>query len=203
MLEGMGWKVDEGLGPRKQGRVNPLQTTYKRDTTGLGAGGKKGRLRARVTHFPSHVPSQALNSSDGKSDAIRAHESLDNNHHNARRRDHRRRRGNPDNSGGSTLPNGAEDAPGERVVADAGGGFWGQGTHSDHPPADGGVGRHSSSSSTARSRSSSRKKGAGSGHFLSRKESKAIEERERRKERKTRFDLFSDVPEEFAALFTS
>lgn len=59
----------------------PLRTTFKTDTTGLGAGPK---LRPRVTHFPSHVPSQARNSVDGKSNAIRAHESLE-------RRDGKRR----------------------------------------------------------------------------------------------------------------
>lgn len=64
-----------------QGRVNPLRTTFKTDTTGLGAGPK---LRPRVTHFPSHVPSQAQNSADGKSDAIRVHESLE--HRNGKRR---------------------------------------------------------------------------------------------------------------------
>ncbi|CAN0213441.1 unnamed protein product, partial [Discosporangium mesarthrocarpum] len=61
MLEGMGWSVDEGLGPQKQGCVNPLSTTFKQGRAGLGA----ERLRARVTHFPSHLDSEALNSADG------------------------------------------------------------------------------------------------------------------------------------------
>ncbi|CAM9783102.1 unnamed protein product, partial [Scytosiphon promiscuus] len=132
LLAGMGWKLDEGLGARKQGRVNPLQTTFKRDTTGLGAGEK---LRPRVTHFPSHVPSQALNARDGKSEAIRAHESLD--RRRGRRERHeagkRRDRGVSDGSGASkeSVSRGgarAEVSSGGRDSVDAWGEFWGQGT---------------------------------------------------------------------------
>lgn len=181
LLAGMGWKLDEGLGARKQGRVNPLQTTFKRDTTGLGAGGK---LRPRVTHFPSHIPSQALNAPDGKSDAVRAHESLDhrqgrrsnNSSSRGKRRSHDRGGGSgsgrggggfeassgserPSNSGvGATFDvaeSAAAAAPGSSDVS--WGGFWGQGTHPDS-----GSGRRSGTSTTSRGASSSgRRKGGG------------------------------------------
>ncbi|CAN0492596.1 unnamed protein product, partial [Hapterophycus canaliculatus] len=129
----MGWKLDEGLGARKQGRVNPLQTTFKRDTTGLGAGEK---LRPRVTHFPSHVPSQALNAPDGKSEAVRAHESLDRRRGRRRDRDGVRERRGRDAGGGSEAahePRGhgripADSSSGGKGSADSWGGFWGQRT---------------------------------------------------------------------------
>ena len=37
---------------------------------------------------------------------------------------------------------------------------------------------------------------------MSRKERKAREDAEKKKERKAKLELFSDVPEEYAALFT-
>lgn len=204
LLAGMGWNLDEGLGARKQGRVNPLQTTFKRGTTGLGAGEK---LRPRVTHFPSHVPSQALNAPDGKSDAVRAHESLD----------CRRRRRNTDRhkggggggaSGGGVVSDVARSS--SSAAAAAGGsssgswsGFWGQGTHSGGSSTASGapssaVGRSSSSSGGGRGGDTGR---AGEGGFMSRKEREARIEREKQRERRTRFELLSDVPDEYAALF--
>lgn len=195
----------------EQGRVNPLQTTFKTDSSGLGAGGK---LRPRVTHFPSHVPSQALNAKDGKSDAVRAHEKLER----RRRRggggggqiqkDDRRKRFSEGGSGkrrrsaqeealgsnGSRMPiNGVEgDSAG---VANVGRGFWGQGTHSTEPTSSG-------SGNTFRgSRPDTSTAGAETGRFLSRKDREAREQEKKRKDRRTRFELFSDVPEEFAALF--
>lgn len=208
LLSGMGWNLDEGLGARKQGRVNPLQTTFKRGTTGLGAGEK---LRPRVTHFPSHVPSQAINAPDGKSDAVRAHESLD------RRR--RRRRNTGSNSGGS-----GGSGSGSGVVLDVArssaaaesshsswGGFWGQGTHSGSNSSSRGAPAGGTSNSSREGRSGggvSRGGGRGGGNgregegsFMTRKEREAQVEREKRKERRARFELLSDVPEEYAALF--
>lgn len=204
LLEGMGWKLDEGLGKRKQGRVNPLQTTFKRDTTGLGAGTK---LRPRVTHFPSHVPSQAANASDGKSDAVRAHDDLDRRGKRGRRfaegrQGGRARSKNMSGSHGSDVSRGVSNktSSGDYV----GRGFWGDVVRSD---VDGGrSGGSSSGGQGAGGRlpeaGRGRAPGFESGVFMSRKDRKKREEGEKRKERKTRFELFSDVPEEFAALFT-
>ncbi|CAN0191124.1 unnamed protein product [Ectocarpus sp. 6 AP-2014] len=171
LLAGMGWKLDEGLGSRKQGRVNPLQTTFKRDTTGLGAGGK---LRPRVTHFPSHVPSQALNAPDGKSDAVRAHERLDRGRlgggggGGGGRRRHARDGGGCsgnrlDASGESSGVNAEPSARagGGGAAGDSWGGFWGQGTHSGS--GGGGSGGGGGCRSTGESTASSGGQGEGKG----------------------------------------
>lgn len=196
----------------QQGRVNPLQTTFKTCSSGLGAGSK---LRPRVTHFPSHVPSQALNAPDGKSDAIRAQEKLDRRRGGGGkiRKNDRRRRYNEGGSGkrrGNVQQGdatGAIDSSNSRIpsngvvgdatggVANVGGGFWGQGTHSTEPSSEGTCSMNRGSGSNAR------RAGAETGRFASRKDSKAREQEEKRKDRRTRFELFSDVPEEFAALF--
>lgn len=241
LLAGMGWKVDEGLGAQKQGRVNPLQTTFKRGTTGLGAGGK---LRPRVTHFPPHVASQALNAADGKSDAVRAHESLDRRqgrrHNNGSGSSSRRKRRLHDSGGGGGGGfGGFEEYSGGGAIVDVAGaaaataaargasddswgGFWGQGTHPNSNSSDNvGSSGHSSgtrsctsgSSRSSSTSSSGRRKGGGggsgaggtsrdrTGYFMSRKEREGQSEREKRKGRKARFELLSDVPEEYAALF--
>ena len=70
-----------------------------------------------------------------------------------------------------------------------------------------GHGRSTAAAAAAAAASASRKKqqaraGAGSGYFMSRKERKAREDADHRKERRTKLELFSDVPEEYAALFT-
>lgn len=210
LLAGMGWKLDEGLGARKQGRVNPLQTTFKRGTTGLGAGEK---LRPRVTHFPSHVPSQALNAPDGKSDAVRAHESLD------RRRGSSNANGKSGRSGASGVVSGVA-RPFAAAAAESSrsswGGFWGQETT---PPGSNSGSSGAPSSGVVRSSDSRKGRGVGgvsrgggrggdngkegAGSSMSRKEREAHIARETRKERRARFELFSDIPEEYAALFTS
>ena len=206
LLAGMGWNLDEGLGARKQGRVNPLQTTFKRGTTGLGAGEK---LRPRVTHFPSHVHSQALNAPDGKSDAVRAHESLD--RRRGRRNTDRHSKSGDGGGGASGVVSEAPRPSSRESSSSSWSGFWGQGTHSG---SSGGTGGGGSSSGVGKSGSSRKGRGGGGGgrggdrgregegSFLSRKEREVQMERERRKERRTRFELFSDVPEEYAALFT-
>ncbi|CAN0025956.1 unnamed protein product, partial [Ectocarpus sp. 4 AP-2014] len=215
LLAGMGWKLDEGLGSRKQGRVNPLQTTFKRDTTGLGAGGK---LRPRVTHFPSHVPSQALNAPDGKSDAVRAQERLDRGRLGGGGGRHRRARdgggcsGNRLDASGESSGVNAEPsarAGGERAAGDSWGGFWGQGIHSGSGGGGSGggggcrfTGEGTASSGGAGPREGRGKSGHETGSFLTRREREAELEQERQKERRTRFELLSDVPEEYAALFT-
>ncbi|CAN0393897.1 unnamed protein product [Ectocarpus sp. 12 AP-2014] len=229
LLAGMGWKLDEGLGSRKQGRVNPLQTTFKRDTTGLGAGGK---LRPRVTHFPSHVPSQALNAPDGKSDAVRAQERLDRGTLGGGGGGRRRRARDGGGCSGNRLDasgelSGVNPEPSARVggggaTGDSWGGFWGQGTHSGGGGGSGGsgggggggsggggggggcrsTGEGTASSGGAGLREGRGKSGHETGYFLTRREREAELKRERRKERRTRFELLSDVPEEYAALFT-
>ncbi|CAN0037269.1 unnamed protein product, partial [Ectocarpus sp. 12 AP-2014] len=215
LLAGMGWKLDEGLGSRKQGRVNPLQTTFKRNTTGLGAGEK---LRPRVTHLPSHVPAQALNAPDGKSDAVRAYERLDRGRlgggggRRRRARDGGGCSGNRLDASGELSGVNAEPcarAGGGGAAGDSWGGFWGQGTHpgSGSGVSGGGGGCCSTGEGIASSGGAGRREGRGkSGHetgsFLTRREREAELERERRKERRTRFELLSDVPEEYAALFT-
>lgn len=215
-----------------QGRVNPLQTTFKRDTTGLGA----AKLRPRVTHFPSHVQSQAINSADGKSDAVRAHERLENPRDRHKR--HRRRRVSGDRGvnsgsdiGGVSSRNGgvqqiSNDQRQCRVLSAGGrdgsvnntgrGGFWGSANNSSHNNSSSSGGSSSnggyatSNGGNARRRSAEetstwRRAGearAASGLFLPRAERKAKETAEKQRDRRTRFDLFSDIPEEFASLFT-
>lgn len=206
--------------------MDPLKTTFKRDTTGLGAGGK---LKPRVTHFPSHVPSQARNSSDGKSDAVRAHESVSGGRYAGRRK----RQGDTGNKAstnnyntGSGVDAGIalDDGQGQRSYAsqvgenqykngvrvearttlegDSGGanfagGFWGK--------ARGGASGDSDASAWSRNANYGRKGkgvvGSSGGVFLTRGERSAREEAEKRKERRRRFELFSDVPEEYASLF--
>ena len=216
LLAGMGWRLDEGLGARGQGRVDPLQTTFKRDTAGLGAG---ERLRPRVTHFPSHVVSQALNAPDGKSDAVRAQECLD-----YRRRGGGRRRyaggvgqgtrACRDESGGRSgvcwVENGVSTKEGRGgVSASMGGGFWGKGVHPGKipaAPASAAVAPTSNRDAPARAGRIRPKgghvsgRGVDSGAFMSKRERRQRDESKRRKEHKTRLELFSDVPEEFASL---
>lgn len=45
-----GWEPGMGLGPRGDGRANPIPTVLKRDQEGLGY---KSALQPRVTHFPA------------------------------------------------------------------------------------------------------------------------------------------------------
>lgn len=45
-----GWEPGKGLGPRGNGRANPIPTVLKRDQEGLGY---RSTLQARVTHFPA------------------------------------------------------------------------------------------------------------------------------------------------------
>lgn len=45
-----GWEPGKGLGPRGDGRANPIPTVLKRDQEGLGY---RSTLQARVTHFPA------------------------------------------------------------------------------------------------------------------------------------------------------
>ncbi|CAM9722560.1 unnamed protein product [Sphacelaria rigidula] len=259
----MGWKLDEGVGARKQGRVNPLQTTFNTYTSGLGAGRK---LKPRVTHFPSHVPSQARNLSDGKSDAVRAHERLsagngdghcgrcvsDRRVNNDQR--HKRRRGGrgvgrsyPDGDGHDmVLGEGQGNRRGRckafpqvgengcchrndcRVVDDGGesgkarsggstdggaGGARGLGagavSNDDGRVSCRGTGADADGRYSHAAHCAYRKRGVGGagvgkrtgrGVFLTRVEREAEGERERRKDRRRRFELFSDIPEEYAAL---
>jgi G-patch domain len=57
MLERLGWCEDAGvgLGRDNQGPIEPVKTTLKRNTRGLGAPPPKGAedAEAKVTHFPS------------------------------------------------------------------------------------------------------------------------------------------------------
>lgn len=193
----MGWKLDEGLGMHgRQGRVDPLQTTFKRDKKGLGAGEK---LRARVTHFPSHVPSQAMNAPDGKSDAIRAQEELDRTNNNRKRFSDR---------GQGTRAHYGKDGRGGLIDKGVGevsrsGGFWGQGTcvgnmvvpdastSCSENPVKGGVRLEGGRKSA---------QGVDTGSFMGKRERRRREEKQKRKEHKIRLELFSDIPEEFSAL---
>lgn len=45
-----GWEPGRGLGPRGNGRANPIPTVLKRDQEGLGY---RSALQPRVTHFPA------------------------------------------------------------------------------------------------------------------------------------------------------
>ncbi|KAM7319277.1 hypothetical protein ACRRTK_022389 [Alexandromys fortis] len=45
-----GWEPGMGLGPRGEGRANPIPTVLKRDQEGLGY---RSALQPRVTHFPA------------------------------------------------------------------------------------------------------------------------------------------------------
>lgn len=45
-----GWEPGMGLGPRGEGRANPIPTVLKRDQEGLGY---RSVLQPRVTHFPA------------------------------------------------------------------------------------------------------------------------------------------------------
>ncbi|XP_055983225.1 G patch domain and ankyrin repeat-containing protein 1 [Sorex fumeus] len=49
LLQG-GWEPGMGLGPRGDGRANPIPTVLKRDQEGLGY---RSALQPRVTHFPA------------------------------------------------------------------------------------------------------------------------------------------------------
>ncbi|XP_054985680.1 G patch domain and ankyrin repeat-containing protein 1 [Sorex araneus] len=49
LLQG-GWEPGMGLGPRGDGRANPIPTVLKRDQEGLGY---RSSLQPRVTHFPA------------------------------------------------------------------------------------------------------------------------------------------------------
>lgn len=68
LLASMGWKEDSGLGPKAQGRVEPIATVFKTDRQGVGAPSMAKR-HARVTHFPAHDERQQQISADGLSDA--------------------------------------------------------------------------------------------------------------------------------------
>lgn len=204
----MGWKLDEGLGVSgRKGRVDPLQTTFKRDKKGLGAGEK---LRARVTHFPSHVPSQALNAPDGKSDAIRAQEELDRSSSNRKRFSDGRGQGTRADFGEGGRGAFLNDRPAliDEGVAEGfkSGGFWGQGTCAGKVViADGVAGASGCSENPVKGGvrlEGGRKSGQGvdTGSFMGKRERRRREERQKRKEHKIRLELFSDVPEEFAAL---
>lgn len=74
--------------------------------------------------------------------------------------------------------------------ASFGGGFWGKGG-----------GASGDSDGSANSKKGSGKGARSGGVFLSRMERSAREEAEKRKDRRRRFELFSDVPEEYASLF--
>ena len=50
MMVKRGWNPENGLGPSKQGTLQPIKTVLKRDRQGLGSGRKQ---KARVTHFRS------------------------------------------------------------------------------------------------------------------------------------------------------
>lgn len=71
----MGWKEDSGLGPKAQGRVEPIATVFKTDRQGVGAPSMATR-HARVTHFPAHDERQQQTSADGLSNAQRMQERL-------------------------------------------------------------------------------------------------------------------------------
>lgn len=45
-----GWEPGMGLGPRGEGRANPIPTVLKRDQEGLGY---RSAPQPRVTHFPA------------------------------------------------------------------------------------------------------------------------------------------------------
>lgn len=73
LLEGMGWKEGEGLGPTGEGRAEPVATTLKLDRAGLGSGRQPS---PRVSHFPPHDENEAKRAADGMSEAQRAQERL-------------------------------------------------------------------------------------------------------------------------------
>eukprot|EP00455_Lapot_gusevi_P000479 TRINITY_DN10217_c0_g1_i4.p1 TRINITY_DN10217_c0_g1~~TRINITY_DN10217_c0_g1_i4.p1 ORF type:complete len:209 (+),score=24.02 TRINITY_DN10217_c0_g1_i4:58-684(+) len=50
MLMRIGWQEEKGLGLEEQGRLFPVETSFKQDRTGLG----KQAAPKRITHFPSH-----------------------------------------------------------------------------------------------------------------------------------------------------
>ncbi|DBA04362.1 TPA: hypothetical protein N0F65_002124 [Lagenidium giganteum] len=78
LMMNMGWSEGAGLGPHSSGRVEPVQTVFKTDRTGIGM----ERHKPRVTHFPAHDAEQARTAADHKSTAERVQESL------ARKRKH-------------------------------------------------------------------------------------------------------------------
>lgn len=67
LLERMGWDGKTGLGPEKEGRVEPVPTYFRKDRQGLGS----RREVRRVTHFPAHSEREATQSKDGLSNAQR------------------------------------------------------------------------------------------------------------------------------------
>ncbi|TMW62279.1 hypothetical protein Poli38472_009772 [Pythium oligandrum] len=73
MMMNMGWKEDTGLGPREQGRVEPIATILKNDRAGLGMPTASAK-HARVTHFPAHDDQRVAH--DGLSQAQRMQDAL-------------------------------------------------------------------------------------------------------------------------------
>ncbi|KAG2222604.1 hypothetical protein INT45_008723 [Circinella minor] len=55
LLKSQGWKYEEGLGPKGQGRRHPIATALKQDTLGLG---HEKSTKRRITHTATEIEEQ-------------------------------------------------------------------------------------------------------------------------------------------------